>query len=71
MLSTLKASINSIVYYSSFYDVTMCRHSKPEEVLSCRKSTYAKIMAAPKVCITERSTLLLRWLPWARLCRCS
>jgi hypothetical protein len=44
MLLTLKARIDRIVHYSSVYDAAMRRHSK--EVLSRRKSTYVKIMAA-------------------------
>jgi hypothetical protein len=50
MLRTLKARIDRIVHYSSVCDAAMRRHRR--EVLSRRKSTCAKIMAA----VTLRAT---------------
>ncbi len=44
LLRTLTARIDHIVHYTSVYDAVMRRHRK--EVLTRRKSTYAKIMEA-------------------------
>ncbi len=66
MLRTLKASIDSIVHHSSVYDAAMRWHSR--EVLSRRKSTYAKTLAAVTLRATPAGGTIRGWA--ARMLAC-